>query len=119
MNKIMNNFEVIAMPTISVSQEVYDGLKKFSRSWEDTPNKIIRRLLEKSTSKENSDEAGSLRKQSQPEEVPDQLEKSEDVLANDSPEVQTSKFMGKTIKPSTHRSSHHRPSYNLNRKPYS
>ena len=66
MNKIMNNFEVIAMPTISVSQEVYDGLKKFSRSWEDTPNKIIRRLLEKSTSEESSDEAGSLGKQPNP-----------------------------------------------------
>ena len=113
---MMNNSGVITMPTISVSQEVYDRLKEKSRSWEDTPNKIIRRLLEKSTSEENSDEAGSLGKQSQPEEVPDQLEKSEDVLANDSPEVQTSKFMGKTIKPSTHRSTHHRPSYNLRNK---
>ena len=95
----MNNSEVISMPTISISQEVYDRLKERSRSWEDTPNKIIRRLLEKSTSEENSHEAGSLGKQSQPEEVPDQLEKSEDVLADDSPEVQTSKFMGKKIKP--------------------
>jgi len=110
---MMNNSEVITMPTISVSQEVYDRLKEKSRSWEDTPNKIIRRLLEKSTSEENSHEAGSFGKQSQPEEVPDQLEKSEDALADDSPEGQTSKFMGKTIKPSTHRSIHSRPSHNL------
>ena len=38
----MNNSEVIPMPTISISQEVYDRLKKKSRSWEDTPNKVIR-----------------------------------------------------------------------------
>jgi len=101
------------MPTISVSQEVYDCLKKLSGSWEDTPNKIIRRLLEESASEENSDGAGSVRKQSNPEEVPDQLEKSEDVLADDSSEGQTLKFMGKTIKPSTHRSTLHRPMHNL------
>lgn len=112
----MNNSEVISMPTISLSQEVYDSLKKKSRSWEDTPNKIIRRLLEKSTSEENLHEAGSLGKQSQPEEVPDQLEKSEDVLADDSPEVQTSKFTGKKIKPIAHRSTHSRPSHNLRNK---
>ena len=33
------------MPTISVSQEVYNELKKHSESWEDTPNKIIAGLL--------------------------------------------------------------------------
>lgn len=33
------------MPTISISQEVYEELKKRSKSWEDTPNKIIAGLL--------------------------------------------------------------------------
>jgi hypothetical protein len=33
------------MPTISVSQEVYEELKKRSQSWEDTPTRIIARLL--------------------------------------------------------------------------
>lgn len=32
-------------PTISVSEEVYHALKRRSRSWEDTPNKIIAQLL--------------------------------------------------------------------------
>ena len=34
------------MPTISVSQEVYEELKKRSQSWEDTPTRVIARLLE-------------------------------------------------------------------------
>ncbi len=84
----MSNYKEIAMPTISVSQEVYDALKEKSRSWEDTPNKIIRRLLETRPSEENSDEAGNRGKQSQPEEVTDQPEKSKDVLADGSLEVQ-------------------------------
>lgn len=33
-------------PTISISEEVYEALKRRSRSWEDTPNKIIAQLLE-------------------------------------------------------------------------
>lgn len=33
------------MPTISISQPVYEELKKRSKSWEDTPNKIIAGLL--------------------------------------------------------------------------
>lgn len=33
------------MPTISISQEIYEELKKRSQSWEDTPTKIIARLL--------------------------------------------------------------------------
>ena len=41
------------MPTISISQEIYDELKIHSRSWEDTPTKIIKRLLDKSNSGEN------------------------------------------------------------------
>ena len=32
-------------PTISVSDEVYDALKRRSKSWEDTPGKIIAELL--------------------------------------------------------------------------
>ena len=39
------------MPTISVTQEVYEELKKISQSWEDTPTKIIARLLEMDRSK--------------------------------------------------------------------
>jgi hypothetical protein len=34
------------MPTISVSHEIYEELKNLSRSWEDTPTKVIAKLLE-------------------------------------------------------------------------
>ena len=32
-------------PTISVTEEVYEALKRRSGSWEDTPSKIIAKLL--------------------------------------------------------------------------
>jgi hypothetical protein len=43
------------MPTISVSQEVYEELKKMSQSWEDTPTRIIARLLKTDGSKRSKD----------------------------------------------------------------
>ena len=36
---------IVMAPTISVSDEVYDALKRRSKSWEDTPGKIIAELL--------------------------------------------------------------------------
>ncbi len=51
------------MPTIRVEDEVFQGLKKIAEPFTDTPNTVIRRLLEEkgvlSKSKSSVDDAGN------------------------------------------------------------